>query len=93
MVNESALYYEHISSVDGSVIDYFYLMKGEEYPYLPEEATPFVPLYHPVFWIIVMMVVLLLAVGAYRAFRRKQIEEDSLEQSMIKDKEAETLAI
>jgi hypothetical protein len=32
-INSSSLLYTHYSSIDGSVIDYFYLQKGPEYTY------------------------------------------------------------
>jgi len=39
LVNDSCLLYEHIRSSDGAVIDYFYLMKGSQYPYPKTPGT------------------------------------------------------
>jgi len=40
IVNDTSVYYEHINSETGAVIDHFYLYKGDEYrdPCQPDQA-------------------------------------------------------
>lgn len=40
VVNKTCLHYKHIRSEDNKLIDYFYLMKGDEYPYYELPPAP-----------------------------------------------------
>jgi len=69
VMNDSCLYYEHVNSSNGAVLDYFYLMKGPEYPY-PQRDYKYL--------IIGGIALLGLIVGLVFAYRRfkKPKEED-----------------
>jgi len=70
IVNSSALKYEHINSQNGKVIDYFFILKGDEY------IRPFYKT--PTFWILAGLLVGLIVLIVIYMERRSSIRKGGL---------------
>lgn len=94
LVNGSALKYEHINSETGDLMDYFYLLKGDDYLPTPKPSEPTKPS-SPWLWIVlgglVAVVVLLFLAKRYgkKLFSRRTRVD--LRIAMMKGKETEIL--
>jgi len=79
IVNSTALKYEHINSQNGHVMDYFYVLKGDEYPYAVKKPT----ITSPTYWIIGALAGMIVIVAIYLKRRSDKRKGDELSQQML----------
>jgi len=83
LINDTAIKYEHINSNTGATIDYFYVLKGDEYQGIPIEPPG---TSNPIFWVILAIVTIVAIVVGLKMSKRFNGRVSDLRQSMVGDK-------